>query len=87
MFGELKGRGFDVLTVNSGDPAGTIQKLWRDSRFALRSVMGGDHVSDLYKVTGIPTNYLVGSDGKILATFLGYDPEGIRAKLRKLGIK
>ncbi len=49
--------------------------------------MSGDKVSDQYKVQAIPTNYLIGSDGKILARFVGFDEDGIRKALEQAGVK
>ena len=44
-------------------------------------------VAEKYKVSGVPCNYLIGNDGKIIARFEGFDEAGIRQALAKAGIQ
>lgn len=57
------------------DPAG------RDSA---KSIAGS-----LYKVSGIPTKYVIDKEGKVLASFVGYNEKdtGVEDTLAKIGIK
>lgn len=57
------------------DPAG------RDSA---KSIAGS-----LYKVSGIPTKYLIDKEGKVLASFVGYkeNDTGVEDALAKIGVK
>jgi peroxiredoxin len=87
MLAEYRDRGFDVVTIDSGDSAAVIRKLWQDGGLTLRAVMNGDKVADKYHVTAVPTNYLVGGNGKILGHFEGFDEPAIRAALPKAGVK
>lgn len=87
MLADYKGQGFDIVTINSGDSAAAIQKLWKESSLGLRAVMSGDKVADKYHVTAVPTNYLIGGNGKVLARFEGFDETAIRAALPKAGVK
>jgi hypothetical protein len=87
MLAELKSKGFDMITVNGGDDARTIGKFWKEQGFTMPAAMHGDKVATLYHVSAIPTNYVIGSDGKILARFLGFDEEGIRKALAQAGVK
>ena len=87
MLAELKDRGFDIITVNSGDDAKGIGKFWREKGLSMRVAMQGDSVAMKYRVAAIPTNYLIGSDGKILARFVGFDEAGIRKALAQAGVK
>jgi outer membrane lipoprotein-sorting protein/peroxiredoxin len=87
MLADYKDRGFEIVTVNSGDDVKVIRKLWQDASLTLRAVMSGDKVADKYHVTAVPTNYLVGGNGKILARFEGFDETAIRAALPKAGVK
>jgi len=87
MLGEYRDKGLEIVTVNSGDPAATIRKLWQDGGLMLMAGMNGDKVADKYHVTAVPTNYLVGGNGKILARFEGFDETAIRAALPKAGVK
>jgi hypothetical protein len=80
-----------MISINEGDPAATIKKFAKDSKFAFPIVMnkkGGPDVVSLYKVDAFPTNYLVNAkNGKILARFVGFDEEGMKKELRKAGFK
>ena len=44
-------------------------------------------LSGKYGVKGYPSNYLLDSNGKIVFRSVGFDEEGIRAALAKLGVK
>ena len=84
---EFKAKGLDIITVNSGDSAETIARFWQERRLSLRVAMQGTKVAATYQVQAIPTNYVIGSDGKILARFEGFDEQGIRAALAGVGVK
>ena len=48
---------------------------------------GGPDVSALYGVQAYPTNYLISSEGKVLARFVGFDEKALLAELAKAGFK
>jgi peroxiredoxin/outer membrane lipoprotein-sorting protein len=87
LLADFKGRGLEIVTVNSGDSAVVIRKLWKDAALTLPALMNGDKVADKYHVTAVPTNYLVGENGKIVARFEGFDEAAIRVALPKAGVK
>ncbi len=87
MLAEYKDRGLEIVSVNSGDMVSIIKKLWQDNSLTLRAAINGDKVADKYHVTAVPTNYLVGGNGKILARFEGFDETAIHAALLKAGVK
>ena len=88
MLSEFKGKGFDIVAVDIGDSASTIQKFWQEKGLRLRALMDTDgKVAEKYKVSGVPCNYLIGNDGKIIARFEGFDEAGIRQALAKAGIQ
>lgn len=88
MLTEFKGKGFDIATVDIGDSASAIQAFWKEKNLHLRVLMDKDgKMAERYKVSGIPCNYLIGTDGKIIAHFEGFDEAGIRQALTKAGIK
>ena len=87
MLTEYRDRGLEIVTVNSGDKAAVIRKLWQSGGLNLRAAMNGDRVADKYHVTAVPTNYLIGGSGKILARFEGFDETAIRAAILKAGVK
>ena len=88
MLAEFKGKGFDIVAVDIGDDAATITKFWKEKDLNLRVLMDSDgKMAEKYKVSGVPCNYLIGNDGKIIAHYEGFDEAGIRATLAKAGIK
>jgi thiol-disulfide isomerase/thioredoxin len=84
---EMRGKGFEILTVNLGDKPETIAKFWKENHLSLRAALNGDRVAELYKIQGFPTNYLIGNDGKVRGQIEGYDPDAIRQTLARAGIK
>lgn len=88
MAADLKAQGFDVITVNTaGDTSPAIQKIFKDIQVDLRSAMDNGPISAKFGVQAIPTNYLIDNSGKILATFEGFDENGIKQALGKMGIR
>lgn len=72
--------GVTVIGVNtweSGDPAAFMA----ENGYTYTVVLGGDEVAAEYLVTGIPTFYVIGSDGLILGAFRGADPANEAALL------
>ena len=69
LISDLAGKGFDVLTIDSGDALEPIRKLWLAKKLSLHGVWKGDTVIEQYHVLAIPTNYLIDGKGKIIAHF------------------
>lgn len=53
------------------DPVG----LMKEKGFKYPTLLNGDEIAKLYKVSGFPTIYVVGRDGKILYAQAGYYPQ------------
>jgi hypothetical protein len=90
LYGRLKKQGFGMISINEGDDAGTINKYAKANKFVFPIAMnhkGGPDVVSMYKVQAFPTNYLVNSNGKIIARFVGFDENAMKAALRKAGFK
>lgn len=47
----------------------------KNNKFTYPILVKGDPVAAAYKVTGIPTFYLIGADGKIMFVYSGMSPE------------
>lgn len=76
-----------MLTVNSGDSAATIKKFFADQHLTLPVALDAGDLAKRYGVQAIPTNYVIGANGTILAAFEGFDEEGIRKALAKAGVR
>lgn len=88
MLAELQSKGFDIVTVNIGDDAATVKKFWHEKGLNLRVLMDPTgKVAERYKVMGIPCNYLIGNNGKVIARFAGFDETLLRQTLAKAGIQ
>ncbi|MEE8170511.1 MAG: TlpA disulfide reductase family protein [Phycisphaerae bacterium] len=70
----FKGKAVSVFGVNiweSGEPADYMKK----NDFSYGLLLEADDVADDYKVTGIPTFYVIGPDGKIIHASVGSGAE------------
>ncbi|MDX2117785.1 MAG: TlpA disulfide reductase family protein [Planctomycetota bacterium] len=71
---KYKDRGLVVIglaTWDKGDP----KKYMDEKQYTYNLVLKADDVATAYRVTGIPTFYIIGPDGKVLYNAVGYDPE------------
>lgn len=88
MAAQFHSQGFNVVSVNTaGDAPQAITKMFGKKQIKLRSLIDKGSVSGKYGIQAIPTNYVLDPNGKILATFEGFDEDGIRQALAKAGIK
>jgi cytochrome c biogenesis protein CcmG/thiol:disulfide interchange protein DsbE len=84
-------RGFQVVGVSMDDSANTTRETMRNIRFNYPVVPGDAKLGNLYGgVLGLPLQFLVGADGKILAIRSGEFPpsaldQEIAAALKKIG--
>ena len=87
MYLDLKDKGFSIVAVNVQDDKPEIAKYWKKSKFSIAAGLNGGPIAQRYQVSATPTNYVVGSDGKILGAFLGFDEQGIRSAVQLAGVK
>jgi peroxiredoxin len=90
MFPGLKGQGFAYLSVNQGDSATAVNKFIADNRYTFPVALNGSDDGDVVKRYGVPaypTNFVIAPDRTIVARFVGFDEEGLKAAIRKLGLK
>ena len=84
-------RGFQVVGVSMDDSANITKQTMREIRFDYPVVLGDAKLGTLYGgVLGLPLQFLVGADGKILAIRSGDFPptaldKEIAAALKKIG--
>lgn len=91
IYDEFKDKGFTIIALNGNDDKDTINKYINENHFTFNIGMKQGNqpynADTQYGVQAYPTNYLVGSDGKILFRSVGFDEDGIRAALAKAGVK
>jgi hypothetical protein len=78
------------VAVDSNDTDQAVQKFLTDSKYSFKAVLGGRGpeytIGKAYGVSGYPTNFLVGPDGKVLWVGVGYSPklfEELQAAVKK----
>jgi hypothetical protein len=94
IYSELKDKGLELIAINDSDSPNTINKYVKDNKFSFVIGLGGGNSGEEkmdmardYGVQAYPTNYVLDSNGKVVFRCVGFDPEGIRAALAKLGVK
>lgn len=92
LYGELKGKGLDVLAINRDDEFAAIHRYIQTSGLSFPIGLGTlekqhRNLADLYFVEMFPTNYLIDTTGKVVYRRVGWDEAGIRAALKKLGVE
>jgi peroxiredoxin len=84
------GRGFQVVSVSMDDSAAITKETMRKIPFNYPVMLGDAKFGNLYGgVLGLPLQYLVGADGKILTIWSGELPparldNGVAAALKQL---
>lgn len=69
------GKPVKIFGVNTWERGGDPVKYMKDQGFTYGLLMKGDDVASAYKVTGIPTFYLIGPDGKVMWVGVGAAPD------------
>jgi hypothetical protein len=89
MFSQLKDKGLDLIAIDNGDSAATINKYVSENKFSFKIGMPPqtDAVFNDYGVQAYPTNYVIDGKGNVVFHCVGFDEEGIRKALGQLGVK
>jgi cytochrome c biogenesis protein CcmG/thiol:disulfide interchange protein DsbE len=83
----LGARGLQVVGISMDDSAAVTQKTMQKTAFDYPVVMGDAKFGNLYGgVLGLPLQYLVGADGKILAIWSGEVPPAALDKAIEAGL-
>ncbi len=72
---EFKGDAVAVIGVNCWE-SGNPEAFMASKGFDYQLLLGGDNVATEYGVSGIPTFYVVGKDGRVVHHEVGFDPDG-----------
>lgn len=87
IYKSLKQRGLVVLSVNTSDESDAMQAfLAAHPEYTTTMLFDPNRkphsIADFYQVTGIPTLYVLDKEGKVVASFVGYEPNE-EAKVRQ----
>ena len=86
IYRDLKRQGLSVLSVNTSDDKEAMQEfLAAHPEYTTTMLFDPNskpnEIADSYRVTGIPTIYVLDKEGKVVASFVGYE-SGEGAKIR-----
>ena len=87
IYRDLKRQGLSVLSVNTSDDKEAMAGfLAAHPEYTTTMLFDPNskpnEIADLYRVTGIPTIYVLDKDGKVVASFVGYESdEGMKIRL------
>jgi thiol-disulfide isomerase/thioredoxin len=92
LYDDLKGKGLEVVAVNTDDEETVISRYVKTSGWTFPIALGSKHgqgksTSELYFVELFPTNFLIDATGKVVYRRVGWDDVAIRAALKKLGVE
>ena len=72
---ELSDRGLEVVAINMEEPTDKVAAWVREHKLTTRVLLDSDGaVSRAYQITGTPTVFLVGRDGRLVAKAPGTKP-------------
>ena len=73
MYGELKGRGLEVVLVNFRENAELVKKTAQERGYAAPVLLdtSGDVTGRVYGVWGPPTAYLIDREGRMIGRIQG----------------
>jgi len=88
LYEEFKDQGLVVVGIGLDQGgAGALRPFVEANRVVYPILVGDRSIQAAYGVTGIPTTFIIGRDGRIAAKQVGYHPsmaEGMRAEIEKL---
>jgi thiol-disulfide isomerase/thioredoxin len=85
LYGKYHARGFDVVGIEARDAREKVAAFTAERRMTWAETLESDSgpIATKYRVTGWPTSFLVGPDGKfVVATYLG--EVDLRSELQRL---
>lgn len=68
-------QGVKVIGISTWEKGGDPAKLIAEKQLTYQMLINGDEVAQKYKVSALPTLYIIGADGTIIYGEPGYEPE------------
>ncbi len=91
---EYRDKGVVILGLNSADDKQIALDFMRENSATFPNVLDSSHAAGKvyfndYREKGVPTNYIIDREGKIVESWLGYEEGHNQAKeaLEKLGVE
>ena len=84
VYRKYKGRGFEILAVSTDSSIDPVKKFVKEYKLPFPVLMDDGKVStELYRVQGLPTSFLIDREGRIVKVRLGKYKE-IESDLKKV---
>ena len=94
LYEQFKDQGLMILGFNSADDKEIALEFMRENGATFPTILDASHAAlsvsfQDYRTSGVPVNYVIDRDGKVVDAWYGYEEGHPRAKaaLEKLGIK
>lgn len=72
LYKRLNSKGLEILAVDSGEDAATVQQFIRENSHTFPVLLDSDNkVSSQYGIRAIPTTYIIDREGKIIGVVRG----------------
>lgn len=88
---DLKGKGLIVLGIDNETDTEMVKRFLSENEYTYPTLIDPDHkTGGEYRVSGIPTVYIIDKEGNVAASLVGYSPDRgteIREVLAKLGVE
>jgi len=81
------GKQISVLAISNEDKA-TIQSFIKSNKYSFPTYRDGNNSAGMkYGVQAIPTFVIIDKNGNLVDYIVGYDPDHVKASLKKVGIQ
>jgi peroxiredoxin/outer membrane lipoprotein-sorting protein len=88
LYPKMKAAGIELLSINTQDGSKEVAEFWSKKRFSFNTgLVTGPTMLKAYGINFAPTNYVVDSEGTIVAVIGGFDEKELLKALRDLGMK
>jgi peroxiredoxin len=72
VYGQLRGRGFEVLAVDVQERSQDVQNFFREFGLTFPAVLdAAGRVSRVYNITAFPTTFIIDREGNIILRLVG----------------
>ncbi len=71
IYKRYKDKGFLILAISTDVNEEAVHKFLKDIKVSFPVLMDDGKVSETYGITGLPTSFLIGRDGKVVRIRLG----------------
>lgn len=91
IYARLKPKGLEIIAINAYDATALVQKFMKEQKLAFPVLVSPEaerpSLIKRYGVRGVPTNYLLDANGKVVWRSVGWDQAGLTEGLQRLGLQ